>query len=505
MIILKEALAESAERVEKHLKYRNFRLQRHEIGRLQQVQRGIAKVTGLPSAKAMELLRFSGGSMGIAFNLDPGEIGVVLLGGDSKIKAGNEVRRTGSVVDTPVGPGLLGRIVNGLGEAVDGCGPVIASTRWPIERDAPDIMDRAPVTAPLETGIKVIDALIPIGRGQRQLILGDRQTGKTAITVDTILNQRDKEVLCVYCSIGQRSSAVARVVDNLTSHQSMDHCVLVVASGYDSAGMQYIAPYTATTIAEYFMEQGRDVLIVYDDLTRHARSYREISLLLRRPPGREAYPGDIFYIHSRLLERSTHLNHAAGGGSLTALPVIETQAQNLAAYIPTNLISITDGQVYLSPDLYQGGQLPAVDAGKSVSRVGGKAQLPALAHVAGELRLAYTQFEELESFARFGTRLDMETQTIIERGKRIREILKQNEREPIPVTNQVTLLIAANNGVFDDLPVEAVISAENRLRVGVNQQCEEILTKINAGLRLDNNETEQLLAVCRACVKDTNV
>jgi len=498
--MLKEALIESGDRVDNLLHDRQFRLHGHEIGRLKYVERGIAKVTGLPGVKAMELLRFTGGLVGLAFNLDPDEVGVVLLSNSSDLKAGSEVRRTGNVVDVPVGIGLLGRIVNGLGEPVDGDGPVKASTRWPIERDAPEIMDRAPVTAPLETGIKVIDGLIPIGRGQRQLILGDRQIGKTAIAVDTILNQRDENVLCVYCSIGQRGSAVVRVIETLRSHHSMAHCVFIVASGDDSAGMQYIAPYAATAVAEYFMEQGHDVLIVYDDLTRHAHAYRELSLLLRRPPGREAYPGDIFYIHSRLLERSTHLNSDAGGGSLTALPIIETQAQNLSAYIPTNLISITDGQVYLSPDLFQQGQIPAVDAGKSVSRVGGRAQLPALMDVAGELKLAYTQFQELETFARFGTRLDEQTRTVIERGKRIREILKQNEHDALPTADQVMILLAANNGVFDGLPIDLLKIAEQKLRSVVKQQCGQEFSKIQAGHRLEHSDKEKLLTACRKSV-----
>ena len=391
---------------------------------------------------------------GIAFNVDADEIGVVLLGDYWKLHAGDEVERGGHVVDVPVGDGLLGRIIDPIGRPLDGKGPVARSTRLPVERPAAPIMDRAPVTVPLQTGIKVIDALIPVGRGQRELILGDRQTGKTAIALDTILNQRDKDVLCVYCAIGQRASGVAKVIASLREKGAMDYTVVVVTEGNDPPGLAYIAPYAATSIAEHFMEQGRDVLIVYDDLTHHARAYRELSLLLRRPPGREAFPGDIFYIHSRLLERATHLRPELGGGSLTALPIIETEAQNISAYIPTNLISITDGQIYLSPALFELGVLPAVDVGKSVSRVGGKAQRAAYRAVAGDLKLAYAQFEELETFARFGARLDEDTRKIIEHGRRIRACLKQPEFSPVSVPAQIAILLALTATLFDPVPIE---------------------------------------------------
>ena len=351
---------------------------------------------------------------GIAFNLDDDEIGVVLLGDCWHLHAGDEVERTGRVMDVPVGEALIGRVINPTGAPLDGKAPIRFSQRLPIERSAPPIMDRGPVTEPLQTGIKVIDALIPIGRGQRELILGDRQTGKTAIAIDAILNQAGKNVLCIYCAIGQRASSVAKVIAELRERGAMEYTIVVVTEGNDAPGLTYIAPYAATSIAENFMADGRDVLIVYDDLTHHARAYRELSLLLRRPPGREAFPGDIFYIHSRLLERATHLREPLGGGSITALPIIETEAQNIAAYIPTNLISITDGQIYLSPTLFELGILPAVDVGKSVSRVGGKAQLAAYRAVTSDLKLAYAQFEELESFARFGTRLDERTRKILE-------------------------------------------------------------------------------------------
>jgi F-type H+-transporting ATPase subunit alpha len=385
-------------------------IQFREKGIVKNISAGIATVTGLPGTGFEELLEFPNGLYGMAFNLDEDEIGVVLLGRNDQIQAGDTVLRTHRVADIPVGDGLIGRVIDSLGNPMDDKGPISFQQRYPIERPAPPIMSREAVNAPLQTGIKVIDAIIPIGRGQRELILGDRQTGKTSIAIDTILNQHDKNVLCIYCAIGQRTAAVAKVISELTEKGAMEYTVVVVTEGNSSPGLQYLTPYAATSIAEYFMEQGRDVLIVYDDLTKHARAYRELSLLLRRPPGREAFPGDIFYIHSRLLERSTHLNEANGGGSLTALPIIETQAQDISAYIPTNLISITDGQIYLSPKLFELGLLPAVDIGKSVSRVGGKAQLRAYRRIAGNLKLGYAQSEELETFARFGTRLDEDTQ-----------------------------------------------------------------------------------------------
>jgi F-type H+-transporting ATPase subunit alpha len=358
-------------------------------------------------------------------------------------------------------------VINPLGEPLDGQGPLLVSDRLPIERPAPGIMDREAVNVPLQTGLKVIDALIPVGRGQRELILGDRQTGKTAIAIDAIINQRGKNVLCIYCAIGQRASSVAKLIAILKEKEALGHTLIVVAEGNDAPGLKYIAPYAATSIAEYFMEKGRDVLIVYDDLTNHARAYRELSLLLRRPPGREAFPGDIFYIHSRLLERSTHLNQEHGGGSLTALPIIETEAQNISAYIPTNLISITDGQIYLSPKLFEAGILPAVDVGKSVSRVGSKAQLPVYRQLTANLKLAYAQFEELENYARFGTRLDEGSRKMIEHGARIRNWLKQPELQPLSVTEQVMVLLALVRGLFDSISLEGLSDAlQALLKVG---------------------------------------
>lgn len=425
-----------------------------EIGTVISVSAGVVRVSGLPGAGFEELLAFPGGLFGIAYNIDPDEIGVILLGEDARLNVGDEVERTGRVMDIPVGDALIGRVINPLGEPLDDKDPVDSPHRLPIERPAPAIMDRAEVTIPLQTGLKVVDALIPIGRGQRELILGDRQTGKTAIALDAILNQQDKNVLCIYCAIGQRASSVAKVIATLRKTKAIDYSILIVAEGNDAPGLKYIAPYAATSVAEQFMQQGRDVLIVYDDLTNHARAYRELSLLLRRPPGREAFPGDIFYIHSRLLERSTHLSPEQGGGSLTALPIIETEAQNISAYIPTNLISITDGQIYLSPKLFEAGILPAVDVGKSVSRVGGKAQLPAYRATTGNLKLDYSQFEELENYARFGTRLDEHTQTVIEHGKRIRIWLKQPELHPLSVPEQLIVLLALTSGYFDSVPVD---------------------------------------------------
>ena len=439
-------------------------LELREVGVITSISTGIATISGLPGVGFEELVSFSNGLLGIAFNVDKVEVGVILLGDYKGLHAGDEVTRTGRVMDVSVGEDLLGRVINPLGMPLDDGGAIAGATRRPIECPAPAIMDRAPVVVPLQTGWKVVDAMIPIGRGQRELILGDRQTGKTAIAVDAIINQRGQNVLCVYCAIGQRASAVAKVIAKLRDNGALEYCVVVVAEGNDAPGLAYIAPYAATSIAEFFMESGRDVLIVYDDLTHHARSYRELSLLLRRPPGREAFPGDIFYIHSRLLERATHLTPKRGGGSLTALPIIETDAQDISAYIPTNLISITDGQIYLSPTLFELGILPAVDVGQSVSRVGGAAQRAAYRAVAGDLKLAYSQFEELESFARFGTRLDDSTRKVIDHGRRIRECLKQPESHPVPLPEQLAVLVALAAGLFDRIPLEKVADAENALR-----------------------------------------
>src|ERR1035441_7882766 len=473
------------------------RLTLREVGTIASVATGIAQVSGLPGVGFDEVLTFPGDVPGIAFNVDAGEIGVVLLGEYWHLHAGDEVQRTGRVMDVAVGDGLLGRVIDPLGRPLDGNGPVASGKRLPVERPAPPIMDRGPVTVPLQTGLKVIDALIPVGRGQRELILGDRQTGKTAIAIDTILNQRDQNVLCVYCAIGQRASAVAKAVATLREKGAMGYTVLVVTEGNDPPGLAYIAPYAATSIAEYFMEQGRDVLIVYDDLTHHARAYRELSLLLRRPPGREAFPGDIFYIHARLLERATHLRKELGGGSLTALPIIETEAQNMSAYIPTNLISITDGQIYLSPTLFELGVLPAVDVGKSVSRVGGKAQRAAYHAVAGDLKLAYAQFEELETFARFGARLDESTRKIIGHGRRIRACLKQAECAPVSVPAQIAVLLALTAELFDPVPLDKMIDAESAVQTAASSIAPEVCARFETAKKLSDEDHNAIVEIAQ--------
>ncbi|NBC09981.1 MAG: alternate F1F0 ATPase, F1 subunit alpha [Bacteroidetes bacterium] len=464
-----------------------------EIGTVKHIANGIAHVAGLPGAGYGELLRFPGGLSGIAFNIDEDEIGVVMLGDYAGLQSGDEVERTGRVVDVPVGEQLVGRVLSPLGNPLDGRGPIPSVKRYPINRPAPDILDRDPVVTPLQTGIKVIDALIPIGRGQRELILGDRQTGKSAIAIDTILNQRGKGVICVYCAIGQRASSVARVIDTLRQEKALDYTVVVLTEGDDPPGLIYITPYAATSIAEYFMEKGRDVLIVYDDLTHHAWAYREISLLLRRPPSREAYPGDIFYIHSRLLERATHLKQELGGGSLTALPIIQTEAQNISAYIPTNLISITDGQLYLSPRLFELGILPAIGIGKSVSRVGGKAQRPVYKEVAGDLKLSYAQFEELETFARFGARLDEETQKTVTYGRRIRECLKQPIHQPVPLSEQIGLLLALTERYFDRIPLDKMKAAEQVVREAARALPEALRERLVSSGRFEPKDREAML------------
>lgn len=470
-------------------------LESRQVGVVIYVGPGAVRIRGLRGVKADELIEFPGGLVGMAFNVGREETGVVLLDESGALESGDEVKRTDRVLDVPVGEALLGRVVDAMGRPVDDLGSLRSEKRRTVDRPAPAIMDRLPVSVPLQTGLKVVDALIPVGRGQRELIVGDRQTGKTAIAVDAILNQKETDVICIYCATGKRASAVAKVVAELREGRAMEYSLVVMATEEDPPGLQFISPYAATTIAEHFMEQGRDVLVVYDDLTRHARAYRELSLLLRRPPGREAYPGDIFYIHSRLLERSTHLKQDLGGGSLTALPVIETEAQNISAYIPTNLISITDGQIYLSPELFQKGILPAVDVGKSVSRVGGKAQLAAYRAVAGDLRLSYTQFEELETFARFGTQMDEETRSTLERGRRVREVLKQPQYKPMPVPEQIAVLVAVNEGLFDEFPLGEIADAERKVRRKAREGLPELCEKIEKG---ENIEDQDMAAIEKA-------
>ncbi len=475
-------------------------LRQREIGTVVSVSTGIATISGLPGVGFEELVRLRGGSSGIAFNVDEELIGVVLLGEFRKTHAGDEAERTGRVMDVGVGDALLGRVIDPLGRALDGLGAVQTQQRLPIERPAAPIMDRAQVSVPLQTGLTVVDAMVPIGRGQRELILGDRQTGKTAIAIDTILNQRGKDVVCVYCAIGQRASAVAKAIAVLRDGGALDYTVVVVSEGNDPPGLTYIAPYAATSIAEYFMEQGRDVLIVYDDLTQHARAYRELSLLLRRPPGREAFPGDIFYIHSRLLERATHLTKERGGGSLTALPIIETEAQNISAYIPTNLISITDGQIYLSPSLFELGILPAVDVAKSVSRVGGKAQRPAYRSVIGDLKLAYAQFEELETFARFGARLDASTRITITHGQRIRACLKQQELAPLTVAAQIALLVALTGKLFDQVPIAQMAAAKKAVCTVADSIPADVQTRFDTEKKLSDDDRTLIINLARTAL-----
>ncbi len=502
---LSDFLDDTFDTMEKVLDEQSAELRQYEVGTVQFVGRDIARVSGLPNIRAEELVRFSGNYMGLVFNIDPKEIGVVLLDPSENIQVGSEVHRTKRVLDVPVGEGLLGRVVDPIGRPLDGLGEVNTVMRLPVERPAPAVMDRAPVTVPLQTGTKVIDALIPIGRGQRELILGDRQTGKTAIAVDTIINQKETGIISIYCAIGKKSADVAKVIAELRDHGVMGQCIVVVATGEDTPGLQFIAPYAATSMGEYFTEQGRDVLIVYDDLTSHARAYREVSLLLRRPPGREAFPGDIFYIHSRLLERSTHLRPELGGGSLTSLPIVETEAQDMSSYIPTNLISITDGQIYLSPVLFNKGILPAVDVGKSVSRVGGKTQLPAYRSVAGDLRLSYSQFEELESFSRFGTRLDDSTRRTLERGWRVREVLKQGQYKPLRASEQIACLLSVTGGTLDLVPTEKVREAEDHVLTAVNSDLRDLCSRIESGGKLEISDRDLILDEIRKTVKPYEV
>lgn len=472
-----------------------------ESGQVLSVGDGIIRIAGLAGVRLGEVVRLPGKARGMVLDLTPDEVGVITLDETPGLESGSRVLRSGEVARVPVGEALLGRVIDPLGRPRDGKGAVATEHFYPLERPPTPIADRAPVERPLQTGIKSIDALVPIGRGQRQLILGDRQTGKTSIALDTILNQRTEDVLCVYLAVGQRNAATARAIRALQDHGAMAYTVVMLANASDPAGLQFLAPYAATSVGEYFMEHGRDVLVVYDDLTKHANTYRELSLLLRRPPGREAYPGDVFYVHSRLLERGTRLKPELGGGSLTALPIVETQAQDISAYIATNIISITDGQIYLDPNLYQQGVLPAVDVGMSVSRVGGKAQLPAYHAVSGRLRLAYSQFRELEMFARISTRLDPTSQQAIERGRRLREILKQDLNAPVPVADQLAILLAFNEGVFDAVPVDRVRRAENAVREQMAAASSDLSSALAVRRPLEQRVRAELLELTRAAVK----
>jgi F-type H+-transporting ATPase subunit alpha len=434
-----------------------------EVGSVISVGDGIARVHGVERAMAGEMLEFGQGVFGIALNLEEESVGAVLLGGAKEISEGDPVKRTGRIISVPVGEAMLGRVVNALGQPIDGKGPIATTEFLPIERIAPGVVDRQPVKEPLQTGLKAIDGMVPVGRGQRELIIGDRQTGKTAVAVDTIINQRGKGVICIYNAIGQKQSTVAQVVRTLEEYDAMSYTIVVAATASDPAPMLYIAPYSACALGEFFRDSGRHALVVYDDLSKHAQAYREISLLLRRPPGREAYPGDVFYLHSRLLERAAKLNNAKGGGSLTALPIIETQAGDLSAYIPTNVISITDGQIFLESDLFHQGVRPAINVGNSVSRVGGSAQIKAMRAVAGTLRLDLAQYRELAAFAQFGSDLDKATQAQLNRGRRLVEILKQPQYQPLAVEKQVMIVYAATKGFLDSVAIEDVRRYEEEL------------------------------------------
>ncbi len=473
--------------------------QQDEIGYVIQVGDGIAKVHGLEKCKANELLTFENGSAGMALNLEENFVSVVMLGTDVGVSEGSLVRRTGQVVSVPVGEALIGRVVDALGQPIDGKGPITAAETRPIERVAAGIIQRKSVSVPLETGIKAIDSMIPIGRGQRELIIGDRQTGKTVIAADTIINQKGKGVTCVYVAIGQKRSTVAQLVDTLEKNGAMDYTIVVSATASELAPLQYIAPYSGCTMAEYFMDKGQDALIIYDDLSKHAVAYRALSLLIRRPPGREAYPGDVFYLHSRLLERAARIAPEYGGGSLTALPIIETQAGDVSAYIPTNVISITDGQIYLESELFHSGVRPAINPGISVSRVGGSAQIKAMKKVAGSLKLMYSQYRELQSFAQFGSDLDADTKARLAQGARIVEILKQNRNAPIRTELQVCIIYAVVNDLLSDVPVERVSEFEAELYEYLTVQQPAIPDEIRATKQLTKENEAELRQAIEAC------
>lgn len=467
-------------------------LQVEDLGSVLMVGDGIARVYGLEKALAGELLEFPGGTYGMVLNLEQDNIGVVILGPYEHIKEGDPVKRTKRVVQVPVGEAMIGRVVNPLGQPLDGKGPIKTDKFRPIEAKAPGVVDRVSVNQPLQTGLKAIDSMVPIGRGQRELIIGDRQTGKTAIAVDTILNQKGQDVICIYVAIGQKASTVAAVVDTLNKHGAMDYTMVVSATASEPSPLLFIAPYAGVAMAEEFMYAGRDVLIVYDDLSKHAAAYREMSLLLRRPPGREAYPGDIFYIHSRLLERAAKLNDKLGGGSITALPIIETQAGDISAYIPTNVISITDGQIYLESDLFYAGIRPAISVGRSVSRVGGAAQVPMMRKVAGTLRLELSQYRELAAFAQFGSDLDRQTQALLARGERLYEVLKQEQYKPMPVEEQAVSLYVAVNGYLDSIAVADVVRFERELLEFMRKERAELMEKLRTEKKFTPEIEEEL-------------
>jgi len=480
--------------IRSQIKNYEAKLETAETGVVIVVGDGIARVSGLTKCMAGELIEFPNGEFGMAQNLEEDTVSVVILGTDNGIKEGDTVKRTGRVVSVPVGDGLIGRVVNALGAPIDGKGVIENEGFRPIECPAPGIIDREPVNVPLQTGIKAIDSMIPIGRGQRELIIGDRQTGKTTLATDTILNQKGKDVICIYVAIGQKRSTIAQMVSNLEMGGAMDYTIVVSATASELAPMQYIAPYTGCSIGEHFMHQGKDVLVIYDDLSKHAVAYRAISLLIRRPPGREAYPGDVFYLHSRLLERAAHLSEAKGGGSLTALPIIETQAGDVSAYIPTNVISITDGQIFLETELFNSGVMPAVNPGISVSRVGGNAQIKAMKKVSGSLKLLYSQYRELQSFAQFGSDLDADTKARLELGARIVEVLKQKNNAPVDVAHQVCIIYAVTNGYLNGIAVNDIAEFEKQLFEYMDNNYSEALNAIRTTGKLESETEDSIKA-----------
>ncbi|MBR3015940.1 MAG: F0F1 ATP synthase subunit alpha [Clostridia bacterium] len=464
--------------IKEQIKHYSNKISQSDTGTIIMIGDGIARATGLDQCMANELVKFSNGEFGMALNLEENSVAIVMLGTDEGIREGDTVERTGQVVSVPVGEAMIGRVVNSLGQPIDGKGPIDSKEYRPIERNAPGIIQRKKVSVPLQTGIKAIDSMIPIGRGQRELIIGDRQTGKTVIATDTIINQKGKDVICIYVAIGQKMSTVAQLVETLDAAGAMEYTTVVSASASELAPLQYIAPYSGCAMGEYFMDQGKDVLIIYDDLSKHAVAYRALSLLIRRPPGREAYPGDVFYLHSRLLERSARVDAAYGGGSITALPIIETQAGDVSAYIPTNVISITDGQIFLETELFHSGIMPAIDPGISVSRVGGDAQIKAMKKVAGSLKLLYSQYRELQSFAQFGSDLDADTKARLAQGARIVEVLKQNRNHPVAVENQVCIFYAVTHDYLKDVEVKDVAEYEEALYERMAAQHDGVLTAI---------------------------
>ena len=478
--------------IKEQIKHYENKISQADTGTVIMIGDGIARASGLDKCMANELLRFSNGEYGMALNLEENSVAIVMLGSDEGIREGDVVERTGTVVSVPVGEKLIGRVVNALGHPIDGKGPVETSQYYPIERNAPGIIERKGVSVPLQTGIKAIDSMIPIGRGQRELIIGDRQTGKTVIALDTILNQKGKDVICIYVAIGQKCSTVAQMVDTLTSGGAMDYTIVVSATASEQSPLQYIAPYSGCAMAEYFMDQGKDVLIVYDDLSKHAVAYRALSLLIRRPPGREAYPGDVFYLHSRLLERAARVDKAYGGGSITALPIIETQAGDVSAYIPTNVISITDGQIFLETELFHSGVMPAVNPGISVSRVGGNAQIKVMKKVAGSLKLLYSQYRELQGFAQFGSDLDADTRARLAQGERIVEVLKQKRNRPVAVEDQVCIFYAVTHDFLKEVRVSDVAEYETGLYERMEAQHSDVLNAIRESGQL-TKETEEAL------------